>query len=480
MRLRDLLPGCDLGTEISGLADNSTEVRRGDLFFALEGSRSHGLAFSRQAEAGGAAAIVFDPREGGAPQDLTIPCVAVPGLSSKVGEIASSFYGHPSRDLEIIGITGTNGKTSCSFFLAQALGGAVIGTLGWGVWPELEPTRHTTAPAIETQRRLQALRKRGIKTVAMEVSSHALDQGRVNGVAFDFALWTNLSRDHLDYHGSLDAYARAKRRLMDWPGLKAAVVNLDDSRCREFTSDLKKPLWGFGWQPSGPVAFPQLLARQVRFLQDRIKFEAWLGGMREKVRLPLVGTGNLANVLAVMAVLIARGASLSEAAARVAKLHPVPGRMERFQWQRRPLVVVDYAHTPAALASALESLRRHTRGRLWLVFGCGGDRDRGKRPQMGAVAETLADRVILTNDNPRHEDPEQIFRDIEDGMQRKPQVIHDRARAIETAVRSAQSDDIVLVAGKGHEEYQEVAGEYKAFSDRRLVASLLQEEVPCV
>ncbi len=481
MRLCDLLPECELRDEVTGLSDDSARVRGGNLFFALAGSRRHGLDFSPQAQDNGAVALVYDPKEGTPPEGLVIPCIAVEGLAARMSGIAARFYGHPSRRLEVIGITGTNGKTSCSVFLAQILDGAVSGTLGWGRWPRLEPTVHTTAPAIETQRRLHALALRGIETLAMEVSSHALDQGRVNAVDFDLALWTNLSRDHLDYHGSMEAYAASKRKLLLWPGLKAVVLNLDDPRWERFAQGIRAPLFGFGWRQGGQVAFPYLAAGGIRFLPDCIEFQVRLGKARERVRLPLLGECNLANALAVMTVLVARGADLAAAAAAVSTLRPVPGRMERFQRPGRPLVVVDYAHTPAALETALRSLRRHVNGRLWLVFGCGGDRDRGKRPQMGQVAEKLADRIIVTDDNPRGEDPVAIAGDIVAGMGHPPEVIHDRALAVETAIGSANANDIVLVAGKGHEAYQEAAGERSALCDRDLVAALLgREAAPCV
>jgi len=479
MRLSDLLEGCDLETSVSGLSDDSSRVCAGDLFVALAGLKHHGLQYAVQAERAGATAIAYDPREGSPPAGLRIPAIAVPELTARLGQIAARFYGSPSIEMEVIGITGTNGKTSCSVYLAQALSGGVIGTLGWGRWPDLEPTAHTTAPVIETQRRLHSLHSLGVETVAMEVTSHALDQGRVDGIAFDLAVWTNLSRDHLDYHGTMESYAAVKRRLVVRPGLKGVVVNLDDPAWPAFTAGVQVPLLGFGWQQPPGADFPSLFAREVRFEPGFIKFTACFEGRETGLRVPLLGESNLANVLAVMATLLARGDSLEEAASRVGNLSQVPGRMEGFRHPGRPLVVVDYAHTPAALEMALRSLRRHTRGKLWVVFGCGGERDRGKRPQMGKVAERLADRIILSDDNPRHEDPDRIIEEVIAGMRKRPRVVRERAQAIATAVTSAEANDIVLVAGKGHENFQEIAGEKRPSSDRALVASLLGEVTSC-
>ncbi len=479
MRLADLLPeAASADLEIRGLADRADQVRPGDAFVALAGRRRHGLAFAPEAERRGAAVVLCEPGAADVPA-LTIPVVAVAGLGERVAELADRFYRHPSRALEVIGITGTNGKTSCSVYLAQALDGAVVGTLGWGRWPDLAPTDHTTAPAIATQRRLAALRDAGVATVAMEVSSHALDQGRVGRVAFDIALWTNLTRDHLDYHRTLAAYRDAKRKLFAFPSLKVAVINLDDPAWIDFYRTTGAQVWGYAWRSREPVPFPVVRAEGARFLPDGIEFTACLDRERVPVQVPLLGEGNLANVLAVLTVLRARGGDLAEGARRLARLQAVPGRMECFSVAGKPRVVVDYAHTPAALEMALRSLRRHCRGTLWLVFGCGGERDRGKRPQMGRIAERWADRVIVTDDNPRGEDGEAIVGEIVAGMRRRPRVLRDRAAAIAAAIRAAAAEDVVLVAGKGHETWQEVQGRRLPFSDREVIANLL-ETAPCV
>ncbi|GAB6067068.1 UDP-N-acetylmuramoyl-L-alanyl-D-glutamate--2,6-diaminopimelate ligase [Methylothermus subterraneus] len=480
-RLDELLPGVFCPPiEIGGLCEDSGAVRPGDAFVALSGVRRHGAEFAQEAENRGAVAVLYDPAETEWVNARAIPAIAVPGLKQRLGEIAARFYGHPSRAMEVIGVTGTNGKTSSTWFLAQALAGGVMGTLGWGRPPALAPTAHTTAPAIETQRRLAKLRAQGVGAVAMEVSSHALDQGRVAGVEFDFALWTNLSRDHLDYHPGIDAYRAAKLKLFRWPTLKAAVLNLDDPAWPHFWRAVAPQAAVIGYGVKGNAPFPCLTAAKVAYRPDGIAFEAVWGKERVSVRVPLLGEFNLANTLAVLATLLARGETLGRAVARLKTIAPVPGRMECFRAEGRPQVVVDYAHTPAALELALRSLRRHCRGQLWVVFGCGGERDRGKRKRMGKIAETLADQVILTDDNPRGEPAEAILADIRAGMRRTPLVIRDRREAIVAALRQAGAMDVVLVAGKGHEEVQEVQGEKRPFSDRKVVAEWLQEALQCV
>lgn len=485
-RLSDLLPWVPCPPlKVAGLCDASAAVHPGDVFLALAGTRCHGSEFALEAQARGAVAIVYDPEGVSVPAGLTVPTIAVPQLRERLGEIAARFYDHPSRAMEVIGITGTNGKTSCSLFLAQALEGGVMGTLGWGRPGALRPTAHTTAPAIETQKRLAILRAQGIRTVTMEASSHALDQGRVNGIAYALALWTNLSRDHLDYHGTLEAYLNAKRKLFSWPTLKAAVLNVDDPLWPRFHQALAPHVAVIGYTMGGRpgtkthAPFPYIAAAQARYSPGGIEFEAVWGKERIPVRVPLLGEFNLANTLAVLAALLARGLTLSEATQRLMLLRPVPGRMECFRAEGQPLVVVDYAHTPAALELALRALRRHCRGQLWVVFGCGGERDRGKRPLMGEIAERLAERVILTDDNPRGEPGDQIIAEIRAGMVSTPLVIRDRGEAIAAALANASAEDIVLVAGKGHESWQEISGIKRPFCDRTMVANLLREVSVC-
>ncbi len=467
---------------VIGLTEDSGQIQPGMAFFALAGRQKHGLDFALEAQARGASAIIYEPEGGHVPAGVTIPCIPVPGLRDRLGEIASRFYGDPSRFMEIIGITGTNGKTSCSYFLAQVLEDcAVMGTMGWGSLDRLQPSHHTTAPALELHRRLAQLKNQQVKVLAMEVSSHALSQGRMEGVRVDRALWTNLSRDHLDYHGTLEGYLAAKQKLLWMPGLSSAVINADDPAFVVFPESLPKgvDLWGFSVAGKS-VDFPVVTAEAIVFSPDGIRFRAVFESERADIRVPLLGEFNVANVLAVLAMLKARGLSLAEGASRLRHIRPVPGRMEAFVGGSLPRVVVDYAHTPAALAAALKSLRRHCRGRLWLVFGCGGERDRGKRPEMGAIAAQLADHVIVTDDNPRGEEGGQIVAEIVAGMSFSPVIIRERPEAISHAVARARPQDVVLVAGKGHEDYQEVNGRRLPFSDRVWVRQLVGGETACV
>ncbi len=466
---------------ITGLTEDSGQVEPGMAFFALTGAKKHGLDFALEAQAKGALAIIYEPAGGHVPEGVTVPAIPIPGLRDKLGDIASRFYGNPSRAMEITGVTGTNGKTSCSFFLAQVLEDcAVMGTLGWGPLDRLEPTHHTTPPALALQYRLFALKQQSIKAAVMEVSSHALDQGRINGVKVDRALWTNLSRDHLDYHGTLENYLAAKQKLLFAPGLTVAIINADDRAFSAFPRLMPKgvELWGFSLAGKA-ASFPVVRAEEVVFAPSGFRFRAVVGAERAWVSVPLFGEFNLANILAVLAVLRSQGVPLAEGARRVRNIQPVPGRMECFKGECMPQVVVDYAHTPAALAAALKSLKRHCRGQRWLVFGCGGERDRGKRPEMGAIAAQLADHVIVTDDNPRGEDGARIIADIVAGMPSSPLIIRDRAEAITRATAQAGPEDVILVAGKGHEDYQEVNGQRLPFSDRSLVQKLINGETAC-
>ncbi|MDX9740953.1 MAG: UDP-N-acetylmuramoyl-L-alanyl-D-glutamate--2,6-diaminopimelate ligase [Gammaproteobacteria bacterium] len=472
--------------EVSGLALDSRRVRRGDLFLACAGARDSGVRHIAQAVAAGAVAVACDAGDTAADTaDAGIPVIRVQRLADRIGLIAARFHHQPSRELTIIGVTGTNGKTSCSHYLAQtfSLDGApcgVIGTLGYGVPGELRPASHTTPDAITLQEELARLRAAGVRRVAMEVSSHALVQGRVVGVTFAGAVLTNLTRDHLDYHGSVEAYGQAKRRLFESPGLRFAVINRDDAFGRELMRSLRPDIIcvSYGIDDDGPAAgeehvtgaITETSLTGVRLVID----SSW--GTGELV-LPLLGRFNVRNALAVIAVLLLSGVSMDEALRRASALRAVPGRMERFGGdERRPLVIIDYAHTPDALEHVLSTLREHAAGRLLCVFGCGGDRDRGKRPLMGAIAARLSDRVIVTDDNPRGEDAGAIVADILAGMPAGAAVeaIADREQAIRTAVAGSVAGDVVLVAGKGHEEYQEIAGRRLPFSDRAVVTSALE------
>jgi UDP-N-acetylmuramoyl-L-alanyl-D-glutamate--2,6-diaminopimelate ligase len=401
----------------------------------------------------------------------------VPGLRGKLGTLADRFYGSPSRQLIVVGVTGTNGKTTCTQLLAQALDSprrraAVIGTLGFGYPGVLNASLHTTPDAVTLQRLFAEFRDAGAAYVSMEVSSHALDQGRVDGVAFDVAVFTNLTHDHLDYHGDMQAYGAAKAGLFETPDLKHAVVNAEDAFGRELIARLegRVPVLSYGLS-SGAVR-----AEAITLTHEGMRVRAVTPRGRIEIESSLFGRFNGANLLAVLGTLIVLGFDLPDAAARLRHARPAPGRVERFGHRPgTPLVVVDYAHTPDALEHVLRALREHRPERLWCVFGCGGDRDRGKRPRMGRIAESLADVVILTDDNPRHEAPEAIIEEIRAGMQTTPRVMRDRKTAIAMAIAEAGADDIVLVAGKGHEDYQQLGDTRIPYSDRQVVRELLGE-----
>ena len=485
MPLAELLPGVAVpaGLVISGLVQDSRAVTPGDAFVAIEAASgdpaAHGLAFAEAARAAGASAILFEPP---APVRWPAPtdAIAVPALRAQLGAIADRFHQHPSRAMTCVGVTGTNGKTSTVQLLVQAwvsagLRAGSIGTLGAGLHGEVQPTGFTTPQVAQLHALLGQLRDAGARAVAMEVSSHALAQGRVDGVRFEVAVFTNLSRDHLDYHGDMQAYADAKRKLFDWPGLRAAVINLDDASGRELHAQLPHGIEAVGVSVGRDGA---VQARDVVLDAGGIAFALQIGAARHPVRSALVGRFNVDNLLAVAGVLHALGEPADAIAATLSTLQPVPGRMNRLGGGRgQPLVVIDYAHTPDALEQALTSLRAHLQGRLICVFGCGGERDTGKRPQMGAIAERLADLAIVTDDNPRGEDGDAIVADILQGFARPQfaQVQRDRAAAIRRAVGEAGASDIVLVAGKGHEPYQEVAGIQHPFDDALVAQQALQE-----
>jgi len=466
---------------VGGLGHDSRHIRAGDGFVALRGQRIHGLAHAGQAIQNGCATILYEPQGGGtelAGAITAVPCVPVADLAGNIGLIADRFFGEPSRGFDaLIGITGTNGKTSCSHFLAQALeNSAVLGTLGWGRPGALQATTHTTPDAIEIHRILGELLGLGFRSVAMEASSHGLEQGRLNGVRFKGALYTNFTRDHLDYHGSMEAYLEAKLRLLDWPGLEFVVFNADDASAEAILARKPAAVRAIGFTKMGSSrdsAVPLLAIREVRHKTGGVSFTAHYAGSSAQISAPVFGDYNVENLAATLAVLLALGWELTPAAKALGQVRAVPGRMESFAGHGRQ-VVVDYAHTPDALASVLHSLRGHCAGRLWVVFGCGGDRDRGKRPQMGAIAERLADHVVLTDDNPRSEDGDAILSDILAGCRRDDLVCRrDRRAAIAYALEHATPEDLVLVAGKGHESTQEIQGHKYPFNDRQVVQDIL-------
>jgi UDP-N-acetylmuramoyl-L-alanyl-D-glutamate--2,6-diaminopimelate ligase len=478
---------------VSGLALDSRKVQPGDLFLAVAGSRTHGLHHARQAVALGAAAVAWEPAAGepGLAELaalLPVPVIAVRGLSQLVGLVADRYYGHPSHGLFMIGVTGTDGKTSCSHYVAQALDSedrrcGIIGTVGYGLYNELSVGTHTTPDALTVQQALFAMHRKGARCVVAEVSSHAMDQARVRGVDFDVAVLTNLSRDHLDYHGDVESYAHAKRKLFHSDGLRYAVINADDAFGRSLLDSIPPGVAPVAYRLEGEPCKTRYPAQWV--IGRNLELD--IGGMRFEVMSPwgsgvlkcsLLGRFNASNLLAALACLCVSGLPFEVALQRLSAIRTVPGRMERFDMgEGRPMAVVDYAHTAGALESVLQSLRYHCRGELWCVFGAGGDRDRGKRPLMAAAAEKLADHVVLTDDNPRSEDPERIIEDICTGFENPDavRVLHDRAAAISGALRQAGPNDIVLIAGKGHETVQIVGDKTLPFSDRERVMALQRE-----
>ena len=473
MALAELLPDVEVprGLVVHGLVQDSRAVQAGDAFVAIAGFGAHGLGFVEQARTAGASAILFEPP---APAELPAPAdaIAVPGLRARMGEIADRFNAHPSRDMRMVGVTGTNGKTSTVQLLAQAwhlrgLRSGSIGTLGAGLYGNVVTTGFTTPLVLQMHALLAELRDAGAQAVAMEVSSHALDQGRVDGVHFDVAVFTNLTRDHLDYHGDMATYGAAKARLFVREGLQAAVVNLDDVFGRDLLASLPAQVRAISVTSRG-AENASLHAEQLRMDVAGIAFDLVIDAQRYAVQSRLLGRFNVDNLLAVAGALHALDESPAEIANILSQLQPIHGRMNRLGGENgKPLVVIDYAHTPDALEQALSSLREHAPSRLVCVFGCGGERDTGKRPQMARIAERLADAVIVTDDNPRGEDGDAIVADILAGFERADSaiVLRDRARAIAHAIGGAGAHDIVLVAGKGHEPYQEIAGVKHAFDD---------------
>jgi len=477
------LPAAWGGLVVGDLTLDSREVRAGCLFVALRGGQRHGAEFVPQALARGAIGVLWEPAPGmtepQAPAGVAV--VAVPDLGARLGAIADRFFGEPSAHLRIVAVTGTNGKTTCAWLLAQCLErlglkSAYVGTLGWGNTLALTPLAHTTPDAISLQRLLAKLRAGGVTDVALEASSHALDQQRLDGVRLHTAAFTNLTHDHLDYHGTIAAYGAAKARLFAFPGLRQLVINVGDA----FGATLALRLAGdvrliAAWIDAPGVASGEwsgvrhLHAPSLHCAARGITLD-FAGSFGEAtLSSPLIGRFNGENLLVVLACLLSLGLPLAQAVAALATAVAAPGRMEivASDVPARPLAVVDYAHTPDALAKALAALREHCRGLLWCVFGCGGDRDAAKRAVMGDIADRLADRIVVTDDNPRTEDPAAIARAILTGVKRqRPLVIADRAAAIAAAITAAGADDIVLIAGKGHEDYQIYGQTRRAFSDR--------------
>ncbi|AAZ96067.1 UDP-N-acetylmuramyl-tripeptide synthetase [Thiobacillus denitrificans ATCC 25259] len=488
MSIRESVPHIleRLGLAPGELVNDSRRAAPGKVFVAYPGDARDGRDFIPQAVAQGADGVLWEADHYQWDPALAIPNAGVAGLKTRIGEIAAHVYGEPSRALHMIGVTGTNGKTSVAHWIAQALSAlgrktAIIGTVGNG-FPStgdtpaaLTPALNTTPDAIELQQRLARYRGEGAVACAMEVSSHGLAQGRVNGCRFKVAVLTNLSRDHLDYHGDMDSYAAAKARLFNWPDLEWAVLNVDDAFGQRLEGETRPArVAGYGFQRGAVVA------RGLQLSQAGMHLALQTDWGDAEIDAPLLGRFNAANLLAALTALLVSDVKLDDACRALAQVTPPAGRMQTLGGEAHPLVVVDYSHTPDALEKVLATLREIAGGgRLICVFGCGGNRDKGKRPLMGAAAGRGADEIWVTSDNPRHEDPRAIIDDIRAGLaeaeaEGRVRVEAERARAIFEAVGGAHHGDVVLIAGKGHEDYQEVAGERLPFSDIAMARKALE------
>jgi len=493
--------------QISGLTLDSRTVSEGMLFVALKGTQTHGLDYALKAQQQGAVAILWESdvveNQTQRLSALDIPAIEITQLSARLAEIARRYYQidhqivgqqqtQTNYGLKVIGVTGTDGKTTVTHFFAQAMNAlmpnkvAIIGTLGIGFTDRLQQVTHTTPDVLTVHKTLRQLAMKGVKIVAMEVSSHALDQGRVNGVEFSIAILTNLTRDHLDYHGTLEHYAKAKEKLFLRPELHCAVLNAED----DFSQQIENSLMMTGRHhivmrysiksATGRETEAELIAEDAQFTHTGIQASLSFGQQQGELKVAVLGVFNLSNLLATLAGMLALDIPLKAAISALNKVKTVPGRMEKIDAVDSlddRLVVVDYAHTPAALKSVLTALRSHTTQRIICVFGCGGDRDKGKRPLMAAIAEQYADKVIVTDDNPRTEDPKRIMQDIMAGFGQRNNIMieHSRASAIHSAITNAQAGDVVLIAGKGHEQVQIFADVTEDFDDRQEATKVLQE-----
>ena len=486
----DLIESCQ-GITINALVQDNRKARNGNLFIAYQGFNTHGLLYAQDAVAKGASVVLWDGDLENRNEILDsisnkVLCVHCEDLKNKVGPIASRYYEQPSLSMNTIGVTGTDGKTSVAHFLAQCLDAhdvhcGVMGTLGNGFINDLHPTGLTTVDALHIQKMLFDIQQAGAKHVVMEVSSHGLDQGRVNGIAFTTAVFTNIAADHLDYHGTLDNYAAAKKRLFCTPGLGTAVINLDDEYGRSLAKEVREHVCVWGYSLNADVtAYKEYADYFVNALEIK-PFERGChllvetpGGSAE-FDIPLIGRFNVANALAVLSTLLVSRLTFDDAVNSLAAVRPVDGRVEIISEDDKPVVVVDYAHTEQGLKAVCQSVRDHFSGEMWCVFGCGGDRDRSKRALMAKVAEQYADKIIVTTDNPRHEDPQKIVDEIMAGFSSVENVeaVLDRRQAIDIAIANAQPGDVVLLAGKGHETSQIVGDVHIAFDDRRVAREFL-------
>ena len=473
---------------ITGLSLDSRDIKNNYLFIAIKGETVNGIEFINNAIEQGAAAVLWEAdatvdaikinwRK--TSSDINVPIIAIENLSQLAGEFADQFFETPSSKISVCGITGTNGKTSCADFIAQMMSidapCGVMGTLGSGLYPDLKETGFTTPDAVICHQWLADVESNNAKFAVMEVSSHALIQGRTNGIRFNSAVFTNLSRDHLDYHGDMASYAEAKSKLFQSTDLQNAIINVDDEAGRKITENLAGDVncIRYGLDKSFN---PDVYGFDVELSQQGLSMQVRTPWGEGQLNSPVIGDFNASNLLAVLSVMLLQGIEFNEALKRLTTIKSVAGRMQRFGNHTTPLVIVDFAHTPDALEQALTSLRQHTTNNLWCVFGCGGDRDKGKRPLMGAVAENKADYIVLTNDNPRSEAASEIIEDIKSGIQSVTNVTieQDRHAAIHFAISQAKAGDVVLIAGKGHENYQIVGDTKYPFNDAEEVKQQLE------
>jgi len=488
-RLDDLLDGLDVSglstnPEIRNISLDSREILPGGLFIALKGGQVDARVFISAMMESGACAALIDVDEQAS--DSSVPnamqnVIQVKNLRGVLSKIAARFYNYPSEQLKVIGITGTNGKTTIAWYLAQVLENVglpagMMGTLGAGsvktgnkAGIRLDATGLTTPDAVQVQKHLAQMLEAGVEVVCMEVSSHGLELGRVNEVKFDTVVFSNISQDHLDFHQTMAQYATAKMRLFEGRDFERAVINEDDDLGREIVKKLGAKSYTYG------INNGELRALDITLASHGLEFTIAVSGESLSLNTSLIGQFNVYNMLAVLGTGLVLGYALETLAEALELCEPVPGRMERIDEQAaQPVVVVDYAHTPDALEKALTACRGHCRGSLAVVFGCGGDRDKSKRPEMGRIAQRLADDVFITDDNPRGEQPAAIITDIKRGMTEPAWVLHDRAQAIFAAIAQAQAEDWVLIAGKGHESKQIYANKIVEFSDRVQARSALE------
>lgn len=492
MRLAILLEGMltnsiQIDYDVRCLALDSRHIKTNDLFIAIQGTQLDGRAYIADAISRGAAAVLIEANNSSESirWQEQVPCIPIVQLKNKIGLLAARFYGYPAKKLRMVGITGTNGKTSCAHFIAQSLQSlqnpcGMIGTLGNGFYGSLHQVGLTTPDAITVQKILHEFLLHKGKAVAMEVSSHSIDQGRVNDIDFEMAIFTNLSQDHLDYHGTMETYAAVKRKFLAKLSNKYLIINADDSYGQKWIHELagQKPIFAYSTQHSCLHAsnVELIYADHIAMSFQGIHAFVHTPWGEAKLFLPLVGRFNLSNALAALTALCLYGIPFKEVIEQLSKLNSVPGRMQFLGAKGKPFVVIDYSHTPDALEKALEALRAHTVGKLVCVFGCGGNRDHTKRPIMAKIAEQLADQVIVTSDNPRYEKPEAIAAEIMQGFTHPERVWVelDRSKAIDNSIQWAKANDCVLIAGKGAERYQQIGDEKLPFDDADIAGRCLE------